>query len=465
MSTIFPELERQLVGLARDEARVPPARRRWLGQVIPLVSAAGSLAILVAAVLLLHSSGQRPRPPAPAATGSLRSLMSQYSFLRRPQTAADRALAGKPPADLSRASMSSFAGSQGAGGRTASWYRVRIVGLAHHVAVPSLTRVEDVDGVRVAFFVGRLVHDYKQPRAIVTGTDRKDAEAQSTPQQLRRLQQQANRGADYVLWARPAGGQARPLTFSVPAGSKRVAAQVTGDQEVTIASLRAGGGRILAVEPDSVSAVSWSWPREFDTHLLAYQPAITISAPVTGNLATARAPVRFTDVFQIPPQTVTLYGSGDQVVGHYTDGSSPREWASTTWDASTPGPETPQSRAAERDPSTPDRVVALPAVSTLRHPGPAIYFNVLLNHRTYYARVTGGPRPACLKGAGGGPSGAGYGEALHPGDEPTVRGDTYTAGIGPGVIRCRGTYRIAVSVLGPRGRPYPPFGSASFRVS
>jgi hypothetical protein len=92
------------------------------------------------------------------------------------------------------------------------------------------------------------------------------------------------------------------------------------------------------------------------------------------------------------------------------------------------------------------------------------FFHVLLNNRTYFLRVTGGPHSGCVKANPQDPSGPGYGAALHPGAEPTARGDTYLGGSPPGIISCPGIYRLSISVLNAHSQPYRPFGSATFVV-
>jgi hypothetical protein len=153
------------------------------------------------------------------------------------------------------------------------------------------------------------------------------------------------------------------------------------------------------------------------------------------------------------------------VLGRFTDpGNGPGAAVRETLVQTVPGPETRQSRAAERDPATPNKVSVVPTVTTLRAvargSAPAFFFNVLLNGRTYFARVTGGPRPACVR-----PQSARASLGIRgPLGERSVRGSTYEDGVPLGVIRCRGTYRLSVSVLDAHNHPYPPFGSATFIV-
>ena len=60
------------------------------------------------------------------------------------------------------------------------------------------------------------------------------------------------------------------------------------------ASLPGSHGTIVAVVPDRVARLEWIWPREFNSGALSYDPAISMSAAVTDNLAIATAPARFT---------------------------------------------------------------------------------------------------------------------------------------------------------------------------
>ncbi len=483
MSTIFPEFERQLVSLAQASAGRDPTRsgrlpRGFLRGLVPVLTVAGSLAIVIVALVVVrpggrtsgHSAGAEPTvrtlggsaPPS----YTLAQLKQHYPVLARAQSATDRSQAGAVPVGMTGAPLSSFGASAANGNRTVKWYHVRYVGLAHHVAIPSLTRVIDADGVRVSLFVGRLVHSKTLPRAIVTGTDRKAAASFTTVAYRRKLQRLANRVPEYVLWARASGGHAvriNTISSILLIGARaRDEGETEGAAQVVSASLKSGTGRIVAVEPAGVARVTWSWPREFDTHLLTTLPALRMSAPVVDGVAVAPGPRRFTDVFQLLPDAVTLHGPRGQVSGQYTDiDYGAKMMGNTTWDPSYSGPQTAQSRAAERNPATPNRVVVQPA--TIKVGGStAVFFRVLISHVAYYLRITGGPHPDCL--GGGSPNGEGGGTPLDPLDESFMRGDTYTASTQRIGIECPGTYTVSLSVMRANDTPYPPFGSARLTV-
>ncbi len=126
-------------------------------------------------------------------------------------------------------------------------------------------------------------------------------------------------------------------------------------------------------------------------------------------------------------------------------------------------PETPLSRAAERDPSTPNPVLALPRSGT-PHTIFRIRWRLLLTDADYTINVSGPNGPRC-RGANslGGTSGGGVND---------VRGQLYGANLGADSgarSLCPGVYHLTVSVhdLGSAGnlkRGAPPFGSTSFTV-
>jgi hypothetical protein len=111
----------------------------------------------------------------------------------------------------------------------------------------------------------------------------------------------------------------------------------------------------------------------------------------------------------------------------------------------------------------------VPSTVTLRSirfgPGPQLFFKAILNHRLYFMRVTGGPRPGCVTSNPRFSDGTSNGTDLRNIAQPTVRGDTFQGGVAGNIsISCRGAYRLSVSVLDSNNRPYPPFGSATFTV-
>jgi hypothetical protein len=410
-----------------------------------------------------------------AAGNTEASLIAQYAVLRRPQTAADRTGAGPAPR---LGGTSTFGGGQGRSpGVETLRYNVRVTGLGRLVDLPALTRVVGIGGVRVSLFVEHGVPSHTLPKATVTGNDPKGAASSVTPQALRRLQARSNAGAGYYLIARVGrAGRIRvitgPGTGTNPytTRAKQLAAQIAGLRGVNSASLSGPHGTIVAVVPDGIARITWGWPREFDTQTLTFVPPASRSAPVQNNVAVAFAPVRFTTGERIGPETVIRYAADGSVLARLTDRSSSASvYQNTTYSSGAPAPETAQSRRAERDPATPNRVVIVPGAVTLRSikfgPGPQFFFKALLNHGIYFMRVTGGPRPGCVKSNPRFSDGTSNGADLRTFAQPTVRGETFSGGVAGNVnISCRGVYRLSVSVLDSNKRPYPPFGSATFRI-
>jgi hypothetical protein len=355
---------------------------------------------------------------------------------------------------------------------------VRIVGLGSYENVPSLTRMTTVDGVQVWFFVVYASANHTIPRAIVTGNDPRAAARYTTRRYLSQMARIMRPNAGYELWVRIGqGGSPQPITRDQ---------DVAHPDALTVntnASLPGPHGTIVGVVPDGVARLAWIWPREFDSRALSYQPALSMSASVTDNLAIATAPARFASGEQIAPQTVIYYNAAGRVLGRYTNpGNSAHMYLRSSYAPQTPGPQTPLSLRAERDPATPNRVVVAPSTTTLRtikvgfpHKtfpfseldlSPSFFFNTLLNHRKYFVRITGGPHPSCVR-SGPQPSAAsGYGaidkQLLI--DSNDVRGDTEQENVPAGVIHCPGTYRLSISVADNHNQPYPPFGSATFTV-
>jgi hypothetical protein len=467
MSAVFPEYERHLVVLARQRsvgASSERRRRSWLSArvVMPVLSVLASLAVLLGAVVSLHSSGSRAGNSTQA---SLKSLMTQYAVLRRPQTAADRALAGRAP---TLGGSSRFgAGGGPSRGHPTTYYRVRISGLSHYVAIPAMTRVVVADGIRVALFVERYVRVTAPPKVTITGNDRNGAERNLRFLRIQRRFESPTHPD--ILVVKVPGGRARPLS-SVTGYSERVLRNnpdATGAGQVVNASFAGPGGKILAIEPDGVASVSWYWPREWDGLLLKYVPPASRTAQVASNVAVAEAPARFGGSYSIGPYAVTLTGAGGAVLGRYVDdANSARTWLSSTPGSSAPGPATSLTREAQRNPATPNHVFLVPSSvplpTTRSGPGFQIEFRNLRNNASYYATITDEAHAACVR-----PNIRGlvsYGTALGlSGGGPAGRGTIFTAGL-PVMLRCRGTYRVSVAVIGPHGRPYAPFGSATLIV-
>jgi hypothetical protein len=442
------------------------------GAIAISLMAFAAVAIAVVALVLVRPASQ---PPAghPAGPGD-HLLLSRYAILRRPQTAAERA-----EADAGPAAMLNRRPFGVGGGSSSLHYLVRIVGLGRYENVPTLTRMATVDGVQVWFFVVYASPSDTLPRAIVTGNDPRAAARYTTRRYLSQMARVMRPNAGYGLWVRIGqGGRPRPIT---PDGSSL--AHPDALTVTTNGSLPGPHGTMVGVVPDGVARLGWIWPREFDSRALSYQPAVSMSASVSDNLAIASAPARFASGEEIAPQAVVYYSAAGRVLGRYTNpGNSALVYLRSSYAPQTPGPQTPLSLRAERDPATPNRVVVAPSTTKLRTikvgfphktypfselaPSPSFFFNALLDNRRYFLGITGGPRPGCVRSGPQPSAGSGYGsideEFLR--DSNNVRGDTEQGNVPAGVIDCPGTYRLSISVVGNHSQPYPPFGSATFTV-
>lgn len=123
-----------------------------------------------------------------------------------------------------------------------------------------------------------------------------------------------------------------------------------------------------------------------------------------------------------------------------------------------PGPETALSRAAERNPSTPNRVWVTPAAGGT-HTNFMVHFRVLLNDADY-SYVLSGTRCSAITVSGGGGGGTN-----------DLRGRIWSDNVDAvaGQTWCPGTYHLSVAImdLGRHGSlklPARPFGSATFTV-
>lgn len=450
----------------------PPSRRGLpipgLGGAVVAFSVVLALAIAVVAIATLGHS----RPATAPGRASLKVLLAQYAVLRRPQTAADRALAGRAPVIGSTGGFSAGSGPPG-GGHMTSYYRVRISGLSHYVAIPRMTRVVVADGVRVALFVERYVRVTTPPKVKITGNDRRQAERQLRGylRIAQRLQARQIAQASDILVVKAPGQRAQALS-PITGYSGRVLRNdpgTIGSAQVHNASFTAPGGKIVALEPDGVTVVRWAWPREWDAAQLRYLPAVSVAARVSDNVAIAAAPPRFRGAYAIGPARVALTRTGGARSSVYFD----QNGAAATWLTTSPGtlskpaPETALSRAAERNPATPNRVFLVPSSVPLRTTpsgsGFQIEFRALLNHATYYATITDEAHAACVR-----PSFVRgvvtYGAPLVFGGQRSAARGSIFAGSLSVMLRCRGAYRVRVAVIGPHGHPYAPFGSATLTV-
>ena len=488
---VLRELGDELERIVREAPAVSPPRRRDRARVrldqlatgapravAPALGVLVVVAVVLGAVLFVRPAGHNA--PASASGSGLRRLISQFAVLRRPQTTADRNEAGAAP---SYGGAQGFSAAQGSSrGRATLEYSVRITGLAHYRNMPELTRVVNVDrGSGVAVRSAAR----SRPRAAEGNGQRQRSEgcraarntcapgADAARGQCGARLRTARQGprTDRVGAGQPPGGAAivPPLTTAL-AESRTLFDRATASWGVNTESLAARGGQIVAVVPDGVARVSWGWPRQFDSGALSYVPPVGVSATVQDNVAVAAAPERFASPsVTAPPETVVRYAADGSVLARFTTSrANSGDEVIATNDSQSPRPETPQSRRAERNPSTPNPVVIVPGLTSLKAdrngPGPQFFFKVLLNHRGYFERLTGGPRPGCVQSYPSVRAGPGYGQTFSSFAVPTVRGDTFGQTVPIGAIACTGTYRLSVSVLDSHNHPYPPFGSATFTV-
>ena len=433
----LPDLRRSLVDAAarrRDPAGTHPtpvgarpARPSWRRRGLRLAPAALGvlIAVAIAAVALsaLRHHSTSARPPASRAAAvppSLRSLYATLGVLRRPQTFAD----------LHSPEL-------------AQWLR-RLNGTPTPVA---FLGTPDVALIRRAAQTpwGPV---YLIPELPLTARRRAAVERRVARSSGARVARQL------AAIRRPAGGM---FILDGGGGCCSTAAEVRAGE----ASVGGGGTRpdgasyaqVVVVVPDGVARVAFAFPasRSYTrTGAIVRHPASTITATVHGNVAWAQVSRLCCD--QVPMIWYAANGKVIKRIGNFrTAGNGPVLPAA--------GPPTAQSRAAQRDPATPNRVTVLPA-SGGPHTRFTAWWRNLLSFAGYRMSATG-PTGAGCRGANDLP------QAL--GGEPTgedLRGRVFLQPLQVGLDHqpyCPGTYHVSVAVR--RGATtYPPFGSATFTV-
>jgi hypothetical protein len=218
----------------------------------------------------------------------------------------------------------------------------------------------------------------------------------------------------------------------------------------------AGGStqtRLVLLVPDGVAKVQFVLPRQPSRNSPGspiYPTALRVTVPVHGNVAAVQVK-RELDGGGVP---MIWYNPDGQVIKRIGDlGTVNRVLPSPQ-----PGPQTARSRAAERDPSTPNRVWVTPATGN-QHAKYAVHFRLLLNDADYRFQISGTSCPQITLAGGGG---GGYGDLrgrILSYDLDAVTGQTW----------CPGTYHVSVSVMdlgryGSLKHPAAPFGTATFTV-
>jgi hypothetical protein len=219
----------------------------------------------------------------------------------------------------------------------------------------------------------------------------------------------------------------------------------------------AGGStqtRFILVVPDGVAQVKFVLPRQPQPGVPGapiYQHSSTVTAPVSDNVVAVQVDREFDG--GVPP--MIWYAANGQVIkriGNFTT-------VNRVIPPPKPGPETPLSRAAERDPSTPNPVWVTPAVGG-PHANFMLHFRVLLNDADYSYRLTGTRCPAItVNGGDGGGDALGLRGRIWSDAVDAIHGQTW----------CPGTYHLSATVMdlgryGNLKHPAKPFGTATFTV-
>ena len=143
------------------------------------------------------------------------------------------------------------------------------------------------------------------------------------------------------------------------------------------------GTRVILVVPDGVAKVAFVFPRQTnrsDPGAPVYRRSLTMIAPVDGNVAAIQVP-RECCGSNVP---MIWYGADGHVVkrlGNFAD-------VNRVLPTPKPGPETSQSRAADRDPPTPNHVWVSPS-SGGPHTNYTVHFRILLNDADYRFAFSG----------------------------------------------------------------------------
>ena len=383
--------ERQYSGAGEPKVR---RRRRAVARNLPAVLA-GAVAIAVAVIavtsLRAHSNnGRTPAAASPPASVADQQLKSILAVLRRPQTAYDRMMFRR-------------SGLEG------------VRGGPFDVAVePASARVATITpwGARVmlALASGKSSGGFTQG-GLVVGYSHGVGGCCSTATSV-----EAGRVAWLDRWGRLFAG-----------GST--------------------GFRYYQVVPDGVSKVTFVIPRDpspGEYGAPVYRRSLDVSVPVRGNIAAFEEAHRQCCDLMLPE---IWYAADGRVIRRIGDLAA----VNHVTPAPRPGPPTPQSLAAQRDPSTPNPVWVSPAVGG-PHTSFTIHFRVLLNGAQYQYAFTGTQCPRVTFTGGTSKPNA-------------LRGSLWSDGVAAarGQALCAGTYHVAVSVF-ERGQRAKPFGSATFVV-
>ena len=202
----------------------------------------------------------------------------------------------------------------------------------------------------------------------------------------------------------------------------------------------AGGStqtRFTVLVPDGVATVQFVMPHPPDPVATVHENAAAVQ--VSQGCCTGGVPM--------------IWRAADGHVVNRVGGAEPRVAAPAR-----PGPETALSRAAERNPSTPNRVWVTPSAGG-PHTHFKVHFQVLLNDADYSYALSGTRCPGITLNGGGG------------GGTNDVRGRIWSDAVDAvaGQTWCPGTYHLSATIMdlgryGNLKHPARPFGTATFTV-
>lgn len=425
-------LERELVDAARrQERRRRPGPRRYADIVVgarrrsgALVAAAGAAGAIVVAVGALILIGGHVRPHSSAAASSRQQLIDILAVLRRPQTKQDLRL----PA---------ITGVQHPGQGTPD------LPLARLATITSW-------GEKVFFIPLQPPHTEVGPGPRTAAGRAAAAARARLPKALRVIPH-----GETLAVATRDGFQSGGTPADIEAGRGPVLfapyLRASGRQG------RTGAGQIIMVIPDGVTRVEFVLPRQPNPYGPVYPHVAEVSVAVKGNVAAFQL---HRDCCAPAPPPMIWYGPDGHVIKRIGDFAT----LNRVIEPPKPGPQTPLSRAAERNPSTPNAVWAV-----TRNRGQStsidVHFRVLIDNAVFRIAVSGPNRRGCT-GAGA-LSAGGFVSGLN-----LVRGQVAThtlAPLPPDRRLCPGRYRVDASVwqTGARVlRPAPaPFGSTTFTTT
>ncbi|MDQ6774932.1 MAG: hypothetical protein M3071_01645 [Actinomycetota bacterium] len=422
--TVLPDLEQQLIRAAeratsprqqqRQRQRIRAGARSAAGAVALATVVATTVAIVVGAVILLGGH-KRSTSATPAPTGR-QQLIAIIAALRRPQTKADLNVSILRP--LERVSL-----------------------------LATLRGAPDLPLVRFAtttpwgeklYFVPMKPPTAKQLENSYRGVHLPPAVAANL----------SARGETLSLFSSHGGGGGGDAA-SIEAGN---AIEIDGAGRSF-----AGGStetRFILVVPDGVAKVALVLPRQPQPGVPGaptYRHSSTVIVAVHDNIMAVQVDREFDGGM---PRMMWYSPDGHVLkrIGNFATINriiSPPK----------PGPETPLSLAAERNPSTPNPLWVTPAVG-----GPhtifKLHFRLLLSGADYNYGLTGTHCPAITANGGDGGGGAlGLRGRIWTDVVDAVSGQTW----------CPGTYHLSATVMD-RGRsgmlkhPATPFGTATFTV-